>query len=78
VKPTKFPEANCVYGAGQEEYLPLPAYKTPEGEVTTCWELTWRERLRVLWSGKMWWTVLTFNHPLQPQRPEVGNPFWLG
>jgi len=69
MKPVHFPGSNCEFAADQLEYLPLPARKDLDGEVTTCWELTWRERLAVFCTGRLWWTVLTFNHPLQPQRP---------
>ena len=75
MKPVEFAEQNCVYAKDQPEYLPLPVHKTPDGEVTSCWALTWRERLRVLLTGRIWWTVLTFNLPLQPLRPDVYNPF---
>ena len=75
MKPIEFPEQNCVYAKDQPEYLPLPVHKTEDGMVISCWALTWRERLRVLLTGKMWWSVLTFNHPLQPQLPSVDRPF---
>jgi len=75
MKPIEFPEQNCVYAKDQPEYLPLPVHKTEDGTVISCWALTWRERLRVLLTGKMWWSVLTFNHPLQPQLPQVDSPF---
>lgn len=75
MKPIEFPEQNCVYAKDQPEYLPLPVHKTPEGEVISCWVLTWRERLKVLLRGRIWWSVLTFNHPPQPQCPFVDKPF---
>ena len=75
MKPIKFTEQNCVYAKDQPEYLPLPVHKTEDGMVVSCWALTWRERLRVLLTGRMWWSVLTFNHPLQPQSPQVESPF---
>lgn len=74
MKPIEFPGQNCVYAKDQPEYLPLPAHKTDYGEVTSCWKLTWRERLRVLVSGRIWWSQLTFNQPLQPQLPSVVCP----
>jgi len=75
MKPIEFPEHNCVCAKDQPQYLPLPVYKTEDGVATSCWALSWRERLKVLFTGRIWWSVLTFNHPLQPQRPEVDNPF---
>ena len=74
MKPIEFKEQNVVIAKDQPEYLPLPAYKekkSDKGEVIACWKLSWRERFKVLWTGKMWWCALTFHQPLQPQRPSV-------
>lgn len=67
--PITFPQANVVYAKDQPEYLPLPACRTPEGIMVSCWKLTWRERLRVLWTGRVFVSVMTFNQPLQPLLP---------
>ena len=75
MKPIGFPEQNCVYAKDQPEYLPLPVHKTEDGMVISCWALTWRERFKMLFTGRMWWSVLTFNYPLQPQLPSVNRPF---
>lgn len=70
MKPLKFPEHNAVYGANQKEkYLPLPAYmnkKDPNGQIITCWKLTLIDQIRVLITGRVWVSVLTFQDPLQP------------
>lgn len=75
MKPIEFPEQNVIFAKDQPEYLPLPAHKTADGEVISCWSLTLRERLKVLLRGQIWWSVLTFNQPLQPQCPFVDKPF---
>lgn len=75
MRPTVFSEVNCVYAEDQPEYLPLPVHKTPDGQVISCWKLTWRERLKIIFTGHLWWSVLTFNQPLQPQLPSVDRPF---
>jgi hypothetical protein len=64
----KFPGHNIIYSANQPEYQPLPALKldNKEGEAIFCWQLTWKERLRLLFTGKLWQSIYTFNHPLQP------------
>jgi hypothetical protein len=75
-----FPEANIVFGANQPEYRGLPAYKVPRsgaGEIVCCWPLSWRERLRVLFSGRVWHTILTFNEALQPQLLDTRRPALL-
>ena len=75
MKPIEFQEQNCVYAKDQPEYLPLPAHKTEDGVVISCWALTLRERFKILFSGKIWWSILTFNNPIHPQRPSIDSPF---
>jgi hypothetical protein len=69
MKPVYFPEHNTVYAKDQPEYLPLPAYRDECGNVTSCWQMTWKERLRILFFGKVYFSVMTFGQPLQPQLP---------
>lgn len=75
MKPIKFKEMNCTFAENQKEYLPLPAYKDKEGNIISLWQLTIIERIRILITGKLWIHILTFNKPLQPQRPLVNYPF---
>ena len=51
--PTEFPEQNIIWAKDQSEYLPLPAI-TDDTYTVTCWALSWRERLRMLWFGRLW------------------------
>ena len=75
MKPIEFKEHNKIYAKDQEQYLPLPVYKddSDEGNVISCWKLTWWERIKILFTGKMWWSQFTFHLPLQPQRPSVNK-----
>lgn len=75
MKPCDFPEKNVVFAKDQKEYLPLPAYRSGDGRVISCWSLSWRERLVVLLRGRLWLSVLTFNQPLQPLLPQTDYPF---
>lgn len=76
MKLIEFPEQTVVIAKDQPQYLPLPAYRfnDPEGRICCCWSLTWRDRLRVLFTGRIWHQVLTFNAPLQPQLLTVEKP----
>jgi hypothetical protein len=74
VKPIEFAEQTQVWAKNQPPYLPLPAY-TNERETISLWALTWRERLRVLFTGRLWLRQLNFGGPLQPQAPTTENPF---
>ena len=76
MKPIEFKDCNVIFAKHQPEYLPLPAHKSQDsvGLVTTCWELTWRERFIILFSGHLFLQQMTFNTPLQPQKPSVRRP----
>jgi len=76
--PIRFKEVNVVFAENQKEYLPLPAYRSPEGEVISCWKISTWERLLLLLTGKLWLRQLTFNAPLQPQLPTSKNPWKEG
>lgn len=75
MRPIEFPEQNVVYGEGMEEYEPLPACKNPDGEMVCCWRVGLRERLKLLFTGKIWVQTLTFNGPLQPMYIGADYPF---
>lgn len=62
----EFEGCNTIYAKDQDQYLPLPCHKTGDGTVTSCWKLTFIERLQVVFMGKIYLKVLTFNNPLQP------------
>jgi len=68
MKPIKFKEQNCTFAENQPEYLPLPAFKnkSKEGEVISCWQLSVVERIRILFTGKLWVSLMSFNKPLTP------------
>ncbi len=74
MKVIKFKECNVVYAEGQPEYLSLPAHKSSDGVVTSCWRLSLRERICVILGGRIFLQLLTFNDPLQPLRMSVSNP----
>ncbi len=74
MKPIKFKGSNIVFAKDQPEYLPLPAFRSEDGQVVSCWQLTWKERFKLLWTGKLFLMIATFNKPLQPQVPLVDNP----
>jgi hypothetical protein len=67
VTPAEFPGQTYVIAKDQPEYLPLPAHIAPDGRITCCWQLTWKERIELMVSGRLWHQILTFRTPLQPQ-----------
>jgi hypothetical protein len=76
--PIKFPQQNVTFAEDQPQYQPLPAYRSSEGEVISCWKLSFRERLKVLFGGRLWLRQYTFRALLQPQLPQVESPFVKG
>ena len=70
--PIKFVGFNCIYAEDQPEYIPLPVFRENDGCVTSCWKLTFKERVRVLFGGCVFLSQLTFNEPLQPVKLFIG------
>ena len=62
IYPCKFPEANRNLtqpdNMTDEECGSLWVY-TDGNQCVSCWQLTWRQRLRLLFSGKIWLGVLS-------------------
>lgn len=71
MKPIDFAERNVVFAENQPEYLPLPAHKSEDGEVTTFWKLSLKERIKILIQGILCLRVLTVNQPLQPIKMSI-------
>lgn len=65
--PTHFDEENCtLQGREDEDILDLPVFRG-DGEVISCWRPSWRERLSVLFFGRVWLRLL---HP-RTQPPSI-------
>jgi hypothetical protein len=77
MKPIDFKQSNVVFAKDQAPYLPLPAYRDDiqGGRIFHCWELTIKERFKVLFTGKLWVNVLNFGKPPQPLKLMVDSPF---
>ena len=60
----------------QDEYITLPAHieKGGNGTVTTCWRASIRDRIRILFKGRVYLQLLTFNRPLQPLIMQTTDP----
>ena len=77
MEPIEFTEQTMVWAKDQPQYRPLPAY-TDHEQTISCWRLTWRERIALLWRGRLWLRQLNFGSALQPQLPSVESPFIVG
>ncbi len=74
MKPIGFEEQMIEMGKTQDEYISLPAWFDHE-QVISCWHMSFRERLKVLFTGRVWVRVLNFGQNLQPQLLDVDHPF---
>ncbi len=72
----EFPQQTIVIAKDQPEYMPLPAhcFGDAQGRIAFCWSVPWKERVRLLFTGRIWHQVLTFNMPLQPQLLTLEKP----
>lgn len=75
MKPVDFKHRNVIYAKDQPEYLPLPALKidSVNGEVISCWKMSFLERIKVLFTGKVWLTLMMANKPLTPSNLSVNR-----
>ena len=62
----KFEESNIVIAKDQDEFKALWAYMDDEVTVS-CYKLSFKERLKILFSGELWIGQANFGQPLQPQ-----------
>lgn len=75
--PTKFSQQTTTYAKDQPKFIPLPAHVDSEDEqgvVTTCWHLSWYERLKLLFTGELWIQQMTYRRSLQAIKPSATNP----
>ena len=75
MKPIEFKHQNIVFAKDQPEYQPLPALKidSEQGEVISCWHMSLKERLTVLFTGNVWLSLVSFNKPLTPSFMSVNR-----
>ena len=75
MKAVEFKHHNIVFAKDQPEYLPLPALKidSPQGEIVSCWKLSFKERIKVLFLGNVWLSLMMFNKPLTPSYMSVNR-----
>ena len=79
MEPTKFKESNMKWIGNPENNVgDLDARKEGEDSKTiiySCWRASWKERLRILITGRVWVYQLTFDNALQPQGVSADKPF---
>lgn len=75
MKPIEFKHQNVVYSKDQPQYEPLPALKieSDNAEVISCWKMNFKDRIKVLFTGKVWLSLCSFNKPLTPSYMSVNR-----
>ncbi len=74
MSPVGFPEAKYVLAKDQPQYLPLAVVMAADGTVASCWRLTFWERVKLLWTGRVWVEVMTFHNGFPPIKPSIDRP----
>lgn len=77
MKLIEFPEQTVVIAKDQPPYIPMPSHRfkgDQQGRIACCWKLTLWERIKLLFVGKLWHQILTFDKPLQPQKLTLEKP----
>ena len=70
----KFKEVNKTFAEGDEQYK-AHAFVDPsingQKDIVTCYTLTWREKLMIILTGKVWVNITSVNGLLRPMRLSV-------
>ncbi len=73
MEPITFKEQNCIlHGTKGGDVKDLPCYRDSE-HVISGWSMTFKERIKVLFTGRVWFWVVGNNHP--PISLDVDYPF---
>jgi len=76
MEPIEFPEVNKRFAEKQDEYRTLPVHlddTVSHFPAISCWELSFGERMKLLFTGKLWFSQWTYGNDLQPQLPTVNK-----
>ena len=69
MKSIEFKDVNVRFAENQEQYQTLPALRIGDEKDTiiTCWGLSIKERLRLLFTGRIWMSEMNFHGNLTPR-----------
>lgn len=78
MKAIEFPQQNIIVAKDQPEYQPLPARisGSPDGMMAVCYQFTFWEIVKLIFTRKLWIETLTFHRGVTPLRPSVHEPNW--
>lgn len=78
MKPIKFDEQNLVLTAppDNEDVLDLPVW-TDGSQVVSKWQMTWLDRIKALFYGHIWISLLTNSHTQPPLALSVDKTIFV-
>ena len=76
MKPITFPQVTNILAKDQPQYQDLPICKLPgiEGRAISQWQLSIKERIKIVFTGRLWLEQLTFHRVFQPILPSIDIP----
>jgi hypothetical protein len=70
-----FEQFEVVFAKDQPQYMPLPVLPLNDGQVVISrWRMTWKDRLRLLWTGNVYLWIWSFGRPILPVAIECDEP----
>ena len=69
MKPIHFEQQNITFNSNHPDIADLPAMINRDtGIVSTLWKLSFMDRIKALWYGKIWCQQMVGENQLQPQK----------
>ncbi len=75
MKAIKFKGSNQMFGLKSEVFPHMPAYQSKDGNVVTCWKMSFAQKMLILFTGKVWVYTVTQNANLQYFKLTPTRPF---
>jgi len=65
MRPIETPLTNdrLLPASGTEDHVAVLPITRSAQMVSSCWRMTWRERIEALWTGRVWFDCLGRTHP---------------
>ena len=74
MKPVDFSGSNFTFSRFASEYDEPTPMRMVEDTAFICFKMTWREKLKVLFTGKIWVEYQRVKRPINGVLPSVNNP----
>lgn len=75
MKAIEFKGFNQTFGLNSKVFPKMPAYQSADGNVVTCWKMSFAQKMLVLFTGKVWVYTVTQKANLQYFKLTPTRPF---